>query len=135
MLSAFFVNACYVGRRFSPKLRRCEFRSLAGFGLCGRRLGAKHAASAVGMRHRKLLRSEEGEGGPLHMPFQLASLRVEALEGCEFFLRSQLRFLDGRFQNTEGVIVDFQRYREGVPVLAAMRIGKPRRITEAAGRA
>lgn len=48
---------------------------------------------------------------------------------------AKLRPIDGRAQDSDGLVVDLCRHSEGLPVLAAMGEREARWITETAGRA
>ena len=69
------------------------------------------------------------------MSFQSPGLLVQALDRGEFLGLTEFGFLHGGLQDGDGAIIDRQRHRVGVAVLAAMGDRKPRWIAEAVGRA
>ena len=54
------------------------------------------------------------------MALELAGLFIEALQRAEFFIASELRFLDGRLQHVDGLVIDLERYRKRMTIFAAM---------------
>ena len=68
------------------------------------------------------------------MAIEPTGLLVEPLHGRQFLVVSELRALDGAFQNPDRLVIDSKRHRERVPVLAAVRKGEPRRVGKAVRR-
>ena len=64
-----------------------------------------------------------------------ARLIVEPPERREPVAFAQLRAIDGALEHRDGLVVDLQRHRERMAVLAAVREREARRVGEAAGRA
>ena len=62
------------------------------------------------------------------MLLQPARLIVQPLERAEFFFAPELRAPDRGFQDTDRLVIDLERHRERMPVLAAVRKREPRRI-------
>ena len=65
---------------------------------------------------------------PLRLPIKLLQRR-------QCVVLPKLGLLHRRFQDANGLIVDLQRHWKRMPILAAVRQRKPRRIAEAARRA
>ncbi len=61
-------------------------------------------------------------------------MRIQAAQRFQPLVVAEFRFCDRRFQHREGPVVDPDRHRVGVSVLAAMREGKPGRIGKTARR-
>jgi hypothetical protein len=58
-------------------------------------------------------------GGTASAAFEVPGLFVEALQRAEFFVAPELRFLNGGLQHADGLVIDFERHREGMTILAA----------------
>ena len=71
------------------------------------------------MREIALFGYQLFHGGTGSVAFELAGLFVEALQRAELFIASELRFLNGGLQHVDGLVIDFQRHREGMTILAA----------------
>ena len=69
------------------------------------------------------------------MALQHARLVVEPLDRGKLLVAAELRAVDRRLQHPDGLVIDADRHRERMPVLAAMREGEARRVAEAARRA
>ena len=67
--------------------------------------------------------------------FKPARLAVEAFQGLHFLVSSELGFLHGRLHHPDGFIVDFERNRVGMAILAAMGQREACGILETVGRA
>jgi len=65
------------------------------------------------------------------MALDLSSLVVEPFERAELFRSAQFCLLDRRFHHLNGLVIDAERHREWMPVLAAMGDGESRRVGEA----
>ena len=89
----------------------------------------------MGMRAPELFHNEFLDGWTGGMPFELTGLLVQPPERAKFFITAELRFLHGRLQHVDCLVVDLERHREWVSVLAAMRQRKSSRIGETARRA
>ena len=73
------------------------------------------------MRAIKLFRNEVRDGGTVCMPFKLSGLLVQPPQRAKFFITAKLRFLHGRFEHLDRLVVDLERHRKWVSVLAAVR--------------
>ena len=73
------------------------------------------------------------EPGSIH-PVTRARLRIEPTDCRKTIAVAQLRALHGPFEHTDGFIVDVQRHREWVAILAAVRKRKACRIGKAGRR-
>jgi hypothetical protein len=62
-------------------------------------------------------------------------LIVQAPQCTEFFIAAELRFLHGRFEHLDRLVVDLDRHRKWMSVLSAMRDWKSNGISEPAWRA
>src|SRR3569833_3262110 len=62
--------------------------------------------------------------------FKPPRLVVESLQGVHTFVGSERRLLHGGLQDTDGLVIDLDRDRVGVPILAAVRQRESCRITE-----
>jgi hypothetical protein len=78
------------------------------------------------------VRLQRGAG---RCPFQSPRLIVEPLERLHLLVAAEPGFLYSRLQNADRFIIDLDRHRKGMAVLAAMRERKPRRVLETVGRA
>ena len=74
------------------------------------------------------------EARTLCAAFKLSRLLIEPLQGTYLFRMAQLRFLNRRLQYSDCFVIDTDRYRKRMAVLATMRKGKPRWIREATWR-
>src|SRR5262245_15532817 len=90
--------------------------------------------AAVGGRALALLCNELGHARPGGMALELPRLRVEPLQGVKLLFAAKLGIADRGFQHPNRLVIDAQRHRERVPVLAAMGQRKPGRIAEPARR-
>ena len=72
------------------------------------------------MRAIKLFRNEVRDGGTVGVPFKLSGLLVQPPQRPKFFITAELRFLHGRFEHLDRLVVDLERHREWVSVLAAV---------------
>lgn len=118
--------------------RPSPFQSARGFrarGLDGRRLGAKDASAAILVRSRPFVGEQGLDRRSGSVPLQLPCLFVQAPDRRQLFGLAEFGFLHGGFQHVDGTVIDLQRHRIGMPVLAAMSDREPRRIAEAIGRA
>ena len=87
------------------------------------------------MRLRALLRKQALERRAFRRPFQLARFPVELLQCRQLLVLAELGALHGRFKNTDGFVVHFERDRKRMPVLAAVGDREACRIAEPARRA
>jgi hypothetical protein len=87
------------------------------------------------MRGGALVGDERVDRRPFANAFELAGLVVQPFDGRQLLLASQLGLAHGRLQHGDSLVVDAQRDREGVAVLAAVREGEASGVAEAAGRA
>ena len=99
-------------------------------------LPAKHRAAIERSGERAALPGDEhverrAGGGALQKP----RLIVEALKSVQLFGLAKLGVLHRGFQDADGLVIDLDRHRVGMAVLAAMRQREARRILEAVGRA
>jgi len=69
------------------------------------------------------------------MSFKPTRLFVETPNGAQFLLVTETGLLDRGFKHSDRLVIDFERDREGVPVLAAMSEGETGRIGKTAWRA
>jgi hypothetical protein len=69
------------------------------------------------------------------MAFELASLFVETHQHGKLLLAAEPGLCNRHFRHPYRLVVDRDRHRKGVPVLAAMGERKPRRVGKALGRA
>ena len=72
------------------------------------------------MRAIKLFRNEVRDGGTVCVPFKLSGLLVQPQQRAKFFITAEFRFLHGRFEHLDGLVVSLERHREWVSVLAAV---------------
>src|SRR5947209_7667996 len=100
-----------------------------------RRFVAEYTAPAVEMRALALLRDQLLDRWTFGELLQLPRLIVEPLERIELFALAELRFAHRRFEHTDRLVINLQRHRKRMAVLAAMRQRKTRWVGEAAGRA
>ena len=63
---------------------------------------------------------------------QAAGLFIKTSHSAEFLVLAKLRFLDGGFEDANGLVIDLQRHRVGMTVLPTMCEREPRRIGETA---
>ena len=54
------------------------------------------------------------------MPFKLSGLLVQPPQRAKFFITAEFRFLHRRFEHLDRLIVDLERHREWVSILAAV---------------
>ena len=54
------------------------------------------------------------------MQFKLSGLLVQPPQRAKFFITVKLRFLHGRFEHLDRLVVDLERHREWVSILAAV---------------
>ena len=111
-----------------PALDAATVRTLDSLGLGHIALPSEHRA-AVERRRCRAFGGDEGfqrwaVGGSL----QPARLVVETLQRAHLFVASKFCVLHRRFQHADGLVVDLDRHRVGMPVLAAMRQREARRI-------
>jgi hypothetical protein len=72
------------------------------------------------MRKLTLFGDQRFHGETVSMAFKAPGLLVKPLQRSELFLVSEFRLLHGRFQHADGLVVDLERHRERMAVLAAM---------------
>jgi hypothetical protein len=68
------------------------------------------------------------------MALKPTCLVIEPPQGVELLLTPELRVLNGGRKDPDRLVVDTQRHREGVPVLATMGEGEARRFVDAGRR-
>jgi hypothetical protein len=102
----------------SARQFRCGADSIGR--ICWWRLPAENGAATVGVRAIKLFRNEVRDGGTVGMPFKLSGLHVQPPQRTKFFITAKLRFLHGRFEHLNRLVVDLERHREWVSILAAV---------------
>jgi hypothetical protein len=73
------------------------------------------------MRAAKLFRNEFLDGWTGGVPLELTGLIVQAPQCTEFFIAAELRFLHGRLEHLDRLVVDLDRHRKWMSVLSAMR--------------
>src|SRR5205085_4950525 len=95
-----------------------------------RRFRAEHAAPAVRSRTRALLCDHHLHRWPGCVAFEPAGLPVEPLQGGELLYVPELCLANGGFEHANGLVIDLERHRKRLAVLAAMRKRKARRIAE-----
>ncbi len=78
-----------------------------------------------------LIHDKSLERRPGYDPFKLTRLVIEPLYCLQFFLAAKRGFLNRGFQNPDRLVVHFDRNGIRMPILAAMRERKARRIAEA----
>src|SRR6266700_626751 len=83
------------------------------------------------MRAAALLRDQRLDRRACGMAFEPAGLEIEAFQRAQLLVGSELRIADRRLQHAKGLVIDPQRHREGLSVLAAMRERESRGIAEA----
>ena len=98
-------------------------------------LPSEYASAPVGVRVPPLLRDQRLDRGTAGAALKPAGLIIETLQRAQFLLSSQPRLLNRRLQHLDGLIIDADRHRKWMPVLAAVGKGKSRRIAETIGRA
>src|ERR1043166_4223909 len=96
------------------------------------RLPAEYASAPIFVRTAALLGEVRREGGAACMPLQPPRLRVQAADRGELFVIAELRLADRALQHADRLVVDLERDREGVAVLAAVSEGEAGRVGEAA---
>src|SRR6266702_4343866 len=82
------------------------------------------------MRAAALLRDQRLDRRACGMAFEPAGLEIE-FQRAQLLVGSELRIADRRLQHAKGLVIDPQRHREGLSVLAAMRERESRGIAEA----
>src|SRR4051794_26907222 len=84
-------------------------------------LPSKHAATAVKVRALALLRDQLRNVRAAGNTLELPRLIVEPLERAEFLVPPEPGILHSRFQDADGFVINPERNRIRMPVLAAMR--------------
>ena len=54
------------------------------------------------------------------MPFKLSGLLVQPPQRTKFFITAKLRFLHGRFEHLNRLVVDLERHREWVSIQSVL---------------
>ena len=101
----------------------------------GRRLPSKNAAAAKGMREPPLLGDQIRQGRSGRASFDPPGLVVEPLDRSEDVVPPEPGLLHRRLHDVDRLVIDPERDREGMAVLAAMGERKARRIGETVRRA
>src|SRR6516165_111280 len=86
----------------------------------GRRLPAKDAASAMRVRIPPLSIEQLRKGWTGGAAVKPARLIVEAPQRSEFFFAAKPGLRDRRFQDPDRLVIDPDRHRKGMAVLAAV---------------
>src|SRR5215469_8620030 len=94
-------------------------------------LPAQHTPSVKFDRRRALGRDEGFESGTCRAALEPARLIVEALDGAQRLLAAKLCAPNCRLQHPNGVVIDLDRNRVGMPVLAAVGEREARGILKA----
>jgi hypothetical protein len=97
-------------------------------------LPAEDAASAIAVGKPPFFGHERVEARLRIVPFDAACLIVQPPDRCKFLLTAEPGVPDCRSHHPDRLVIDLQRHREGMPVLAAMREGEARWIGEAVWR-
>src|SRR5438128_228150 len=93
---------------------------------------AEDGPPAIGGRPCPLARDEAVKGGPDSIALEEPRLAIEARDCAQFLVAAELGLADRRFEDADGLVIDFERYRERVAVLAAVGEREARRIAEPA---
>src|ERR1035437_1996315 len=101
--------------------RKLRHGSDAIGGICWRRVPAENGAATLGMRATKLFRNEFLDGWTGGLALELTRLIVQAPQRAKIFITAELRFLHGRFERLDRLVVDLDRHRKWMSVLSAMR--------------
>src|SRR5215831_6032553 len=101
----------------------------------GLRRRPEHGLPAIAVRAGALVGDQRIEAGAAGMALERARLSIEAAQGTELLVAAESGALDRRFEHADGLVIDLERHRERLAVLAAMRKREPRRVTETIRRA
>ena len=71
------------------------------------------------MRKIALFGNQLFHRGTASAAFEVPGLFVETLQRAELFIATELCFLNGRLQHVDGLVIDFERNRERMTILAA----------------
>src|ERR1700730_4572622 len=100
-----------------------------------RRLPAKDAAAAVCVRSLELGGYQPLQGRTLGHVLQPSRLLIKLPQRKQRVRLIELRLVDRATEHVDGLVVDLERDRERMTVLAAVGEGKTRRIAKSARRA
>ena len=103
--------------------------------LLGSKLPSEDAAAGEGVREPSLFRDHLWHGWAVGAAFDPPGFVVEPLDRGEPFVVSELRLLHRCLQHLDRLVIDFDRHREWMPVLAAMGEREASGIGETVGRA
>src|SRR3569623_1272226 len=92
---------------------------------------AEDRSPAVFSRFGSLVGDEGFERGPIaRFVFKAPRLVVESFQGVHTVVYSELCLLHGGFQDPDGFVIDLDRDRVGMPILAAVRQRESCRVAE-----
>ena len=96
---------------------------------------SEDCSAAVSVRAFSFLGDQIFDRRTPRAALQELCLFVQPLDSSKLFIPPELRFLNGGFQDANGLVVDAKRDGEGVSILATVRQREARRVSETVRRA